>query len=126
MGIQGNMFAKFAAGDDDRLRNEVRKFCGETGLEFWAIREPKRSFVIGSHGIGILDVGQDGQQAYLPLAPELCVVPSPRPENLVVRVLSKKDDWFIKKINTSTAMCSERIAGRSEALIRSLLRDRAA
>lgn len=126
MGIQGNIFAKFAAGDDDRLQNEVRKFCRETGLEFWAIRERKKSFVIGSHGIGILDVGQNRKQAYLPLAPELCVVPSPQPEKVVIRFLSRKDDWFIRKINASTATCSERIAGRSEALVRSLLRKRVA
>ena len=103
-GIQGNMFAKFAAGDDDRLRNEVEKFCDETGLEFWVIRERKRSFVIGSHGIGILDLGQDTQQAYLPLAPELCVMPSPRPEQSIVRVLSRKDDWFIRK-STPAQLC---------------------
>ena len=124
MGIQGNMFAKFAAGDDDRLRNELQKFCRETGLEFWAIHESTRSFVIGSHGIGILDIGQNKKQAYLPLAHDLCVVPSPRPETAAIRMLSRNDDWFIRKINTSTAMYSERIAGRSEALVRSLLRNR--
>ena len=120
-----NMFAGFAAGDDDRIRGEVKKFCSETGLAFAVICIPKRNFVIGSHGIGILNVGNNREQSCLTLAHDVCVLPSPFPDRKTLYRLDERADWLIKKINADAAMRSQQIAGRSEALIRSLMRHRA-
>ena len=76
--VRGNMFAGFAAGDDERLRSELDKFCNETSLTFWVIRASRRSFAIGSHGIGILSVCRNEKQTCLPLSHDVCVMPSNR------------------------------------------------
>lgn len=119
-----NVDARFAAGEDDRMHAEEGKFCSETGLGFLLIDVPKRSFAIGSHGITIHKLGQDGAQSYFPISHDICVMAAPFPDRATLYLLDDRGKWLIKKINNSTATQSQQIASCSEALIYSLMRPR--
>lgn len=116
-----NVFARFAAGDDQRTQHQAQKFCSEIGLGFVIIGLPNRSFVIGSHGIGILEFGEGEHHGYLPLAHDLCVWPTPYPDRTILHVLDQRGDWLIKKMQKDAVTRSQRIAGNCERLIRSLM-----
>ena len=119
--IERNVIACFAAGDDQRTQHELQKFCNEIGLEFVSIGLPNRSFVIGSHGIGIMESGDGEQHGFLPLAHDLCVWPTPFPDRTAFTTLDKRGDWLIKKMQKDAVTRSQRIAGHCERLIRSLV-----
>lgn len=119
-----NVFARFAAGDDQRTRRQLHKFCNEIGLGFVAIRLPNRSFVVGSHGIGILEFGEGEHHGYLPLAHDVCVWPTPFPDRIILHVLDQRGDWLIEKMQHDAVTRCRRIAGHCERLIRSLVESR--
>ena len=121
-----NVDAKYAAGDDPRMQETEKSFCDETGLAFFRIGTPKRSFVIGSHGISILKIANDAEQGCLPISHDVCVMTTPYPDETALYPLDNGNElaWFIKKLNESTATCSRQVAGRSESLIKSLMRFR--
>ncbi len=119
---QRNVNAQFAASDDIRLLREEKKFCGENCLWIGVIEVPKRSFVIGSHGITIFKMNRD-EQSCLPIAHDVVVLAleSPDPDRETLAILGRDQDWFIRKVNSATANQSRWIAGCSEQLIRSLM-----
>ena len=119
-----NVDARFAAGEDSRMHAEEERFCSETGLRFLLIDVPKRSFVIGSHGITIHKLGQDEAQSYFPISHNICVMATPFPDEATLFLLDYCGKQLIKAINRSTATQSQQIAGCSEALIRSFMRPR--
>ena len=83
---------------------------------------PKRSFVIGSHGITVVE--QRGQrESWLPIAYDVAIkfTPYPNKGGSLLR-LDRNDESIIKTINQSTVAGSRFIAGRSKALIESLMR----
>ena len=49
-----NVNAGFAAGVDEHIEGEFKKFARETGLIVAVIRTPDKRFVIGSHGITLI------------------------------------------------------------------------
>ena len=116
-----NVFARFAAGEDKRMEEQIDKLCSETGLAFVFGAMPDQEFVIGSHGIGILEPDQ-GAQGFLPLAHDVCVLLSPYPDRVILHTLKSEDDWLVEKMNNATVTASRQIAGRTEGLVRSLLR----
>lgn len=118
--IEHNVDARFAAGDDDRLFQEEGKFCRETGLWIAGIGIPKRSFVIGSHGITIFKMGED-EHSCLPISHDVVVLASSYPDEETLVTLARGEDWLIKKINAATANQSRWIAGCSKQLIHSLM-----
>ena len=118
--IEHNVDARFAAGDDSRLLQEEEKFCRETGLWIAVIDIPKRSFVIGSHGITIFKMRQD-EHSCLPISHDVVVLASSHPDSESLKTLGRDKDWLIRKINTATTSQSRWIAGCSEQLIHSLV-----
>ena len=121
-----NVDARYAAGNHPRMQETEKKFCDETGLAFFCIGTPKRSFVIGSHGISILQFAQGEEHGCLPISHDICVTPTPHPNETTLHFLGhgNKHDRFIKKFNKSTAVRSQQIAGRSKSLINSLMQFR--
>ena len=113
--------ADFAILKDARARQEARRFSESSELNFLLIAEKANSFVIGSHGIGILCVPSEGQQGFLPLAHDVCVLPTSASGNASLRILNREQDSLIRQFNICTATQSSRIAGRSKALVWSLV-----
>ena len=120
-----NVNAKFAVGDRPNVKRETQKFIDETGICVAIIRIPDRGFIIGSHGITIIDGRYSkklGARSWLPIAPDVAVgvTAYPDKEHLVSLDSTNDGDNLISVLNTATAAMSERIGGASEELVRSL------
>lgn len=120
-----NIDAKFAAGDDPHAEKETQRFSRETGLCVLVIRIPGRSFVIGSHGLTIVDrnlVENVTAISWLPIAPDIAVGVTPFPNREFLSFLDSNNggEQVISAMNTATSAMSEIIVGQSEALVRSL------
>ena len=121
--MKSNHNANFAAGEHHILQKETERFSHETGWGVALIRLPKRSFVIGSHGLTI--IGRDGSigGSWLPIAHDVAVQITAFPDRGFRLDIERKNESIIKSINRATAMQSSIVAGRSEALVRSLMKN---
>ena len=122
--MMGNTKARFASGDHPHLQADVERFSRETGLLIAVIRQPKRSFVIGSHGVAIVQPEYKRDSAYggwLPIAHDVILAPTSHPEKELLLPLNGSNDHIVRRINRASFRQSRFIAGRSEALIRSLM-----
>lgn len=120
--IESNVDAKFAAGEHPRTREEVERFCRETGLFVVVIGMRNRSFVIGSHGLALVQSNDPAKGSWLPIAHDVAVAYTTTPDKEFLCRLDRDNDWIIKRINRASATQSRKIAGRSKALICSLMR----
>ena len=123
--IKSNNDAMFAAGDHPRGWEEVERFCREQGLYAVVIGMPNRSFVIGSHGLAIVQSSyknDPAQGSWLPIAHDVAITPTSIPDKEYFYRLDRNSDLVIKRINRASAAQSQIIAGRSKALICSLMR----
>ena len=120
--IESNVDAEFAAGEHPLTRKEVERFCRETGLFVVVIGMRNRSFVIGSHGLALVQSNDSAKGSWLPIAHDVAVAYTTSPDKELLCRLDRDKDWIIKRINRASATQSRKIAGRSKALIRSLMR----
>ena len=123
--VGANVTARFAAGSHPRERKMEEQFCRETGLGIAVICSPKRGFVIGSHGLAIVQHSQGNarvQGSWLPIAHDVAVGTTSFPDREFLLSLDRSRDGIIKSINGASAAQSQIIAGRSEALVRALRR----
>ena len=119
--LKSNHGAKFAAGDHHILQQDTERFSRETGWGVALICLPKRSFVIGSHGLTIIRRSASIGGSWLPIAHDVAVQVTAFPDRGFRLHLDRKNESIIKSINRETAVHSDIIAGRSEALVRSLM-----
>lgn len=122
---RSNVNARFAAGDHPHEKSEEERFSRETGLCVAIIRMSDREFSIGSHGITIVESGHRSDPAkgsWLPIAHDVAVKATAFPDREILAFLARDNDGdrIITAINRATTEQSQIIAGRSEALIRSL------
>ena len=125
--VISNTNARFAAGGHPLLESDTRRFMRETGLCVAAIQMPGHSFIIGSHGLAIIDDHAEGgvpHGSWLPIAHDVAVGVTAFPDRDILTVLdnSNNDQQFISAINMATVASSRVIAGPSEYLVRSLIR----
>ena len=121
-----NSNARFAAGDHPHLVQESQRFLSMTGLCVAVIRIPDRGFVIGSHGLTMINRSYSkslGAMSWLPIAPDVAVgvTTFPDKEFLVTLDSTNNGDKLISAMNMATVARSKRIAGASEELVRSLM-----
>ena len=124
--VNSNSNARFATGDHPQLEKETKKFSAETGLCVAMNRIRKKGFVIGSHGLAIVRPAHRDDYAggsWLPIANDVAVKVTPFPDREYLVILDRNNDGdrIISMINEASAAKSRMIAGRSEALIHSLL-----
>ena len=119
--IESNANARFAAGDRPNEKNEAERFSREAGWGVARICLPKRNFIIGSHGLTIVERDGSIKGSWLPIAYDIAVTFTASPDRGFILDLDRNKESIIKTINRATAAQSNIIAGRSEALIRSLM-----
>ena len=77
--------------------------------------------MIGSHGLTIMQGGVSLGGNWLPIAHDVAIQITAFPDRGFRLCLDRKNEAIIKAINRETAAQSDMIAGRSEALVRSLM-----
>ena len=123
--VMTNVNAKFAAGDDPHVENETLKFARDTGLSFVIIRIPKKSFVIGSHGLTMVDrklAGNFTAISWLPITHDIAVGITVFPDRELLSFLDSNNggERVISMMNRATASMSKTIVGQSKKLVSSL------
>ena len=121
--IKSNRVGDFAAGEHPLIEQETKRFCRETGWGVAVICMPRRSFVLGSHGLTIVERRAPMFSSWLPIAHDVAIKITAFPNRGFLLRLDRNNESIIKAINRSTAAGSRRIAGRSKALIWSLMRN---
>ena len=124
--VMANVDTKFAAGDSPRERSEVDRFCRETGLCVAVILKPSpmNSFLIGSHGLAIVQSSHPRDSvngSWFPIAHDVAVLATSVPGKDFLLVLNNERTHVIETINAASAAQSQIIAGGSESLVRSLM-----
>ena len=112
--ITQNSRATFASGNHPILASKEEEFLPPLGLHVAVLDPATTEFVIGSHGITITQ----GQNTWLPLAPDVAISFSDRPGNIGI---SMCENEFVEQHNRAALSASERIAGRSKEVIVNLL-----
>ena len=123
--VMASVDAKYAAGDDARARSEVNRFCRETGLCIAVIcnPSPQNSFLIGSHGLAIVQSSHPKDLvngSWFPIAHDVAILATPVPGKVFLRILNNERTHVIETINAASVAQSQIIAGCSEYLVRSL------
>ena len=117
---KSNLVGNFASGAHHLLERETERFCRDTGWLVAVIDMPKRSFVIGSHGLTVVkENGRPG--SWLPIAHDVAIKVTPYPDMGFFLRLDRNKEAIIRAINQSTVAGSRFIAGRSKELIESLM-----
>lgn len=108
--------------------SEVQTVLNNMGIGIAVIRKPNKSFIIGSNPIAKLTppgetrLGQPDVEAWLPIAADVAVCPVPGKDKEIVMTLD--DDRWLRGFNAAILRESTLIAGRSEALVSSLVSPR--
>ena len=119
-----NSSARFASGNHPILQKDAEQYSDTIGICVAVIRNPRRGFVIGSHGLTLVQSCHPNDSvigSWLPIAHDVAIVATDLPDKESLLVLDDKRDRIIRTINAASTAQSQVIAGRSEALIRSLM-----
>ena len=118
---ESNVPGNYAAGIHHLLEKETKWFCRNSGWRAAAIKMPKRSFVIGSLGVTVVE-RRGCRESWLPIAYDVAIMITPYPDKVLFLPLDRSKEPIIRAINQSTVAASRFIGGRSKALIDSLMR----
>ena len=109
--LKHNIKAELAVGSPAELRSQMERLVKETGLLVGVIREPGTELLLGSCAVAIeRDPAAGG---WLPLAPDIAIMLTARPDKDFVYQLGQKEVW---RINQASVERSPIIAGRYKAL----------
>ena len=111
-----NTRAKFASGDHPILVSKERNFLAPLGLLVAVIHPTTAEFVIGSHGVTIVDTIQ-AQSSWLPIAPDVAISLAGNSGQIYINVYPQA---FVVKHNRAALSASARVASRSKATIQGL------
>ena len=115
--LSQNHRANFASGDHPILAGKETEFLAPLGLNIAVIGNPTREFIIGSHGITLVETAQ-GKTAWLPVAHDVAISLSDRPGTIGIGIYT---DEFVEQHNRAALALSAQVAGRSKAVIEELL-----
>ena len=115
--LSQNHRANFASGDHPILVGKETEFLAPLGLNIAVIGNPTREFIIGSHGITLVETAQ-GKTAWLPVAHDVAISLSDRPGTIGIGICT---DEFVEQHNRAALALSAQVAGRSKAVIEELV-----
>ena len=114
-----NADARMAAGMIPSVRRFEDQFFKTRTLAVLAITHPKSGFIVGSHGIAIVQGLPPG--SWLPIASDVAIAYHDDHQSEEIGFLGTKDDKVIRAINDASAYHSTMIAGRSRQLIAGMM-----
>ena len=114
-----NADASMAAGTIRSVRRFEDRFFKTRALAVLAITQPRRSFIVGSHGIAIVQGMPPG--SWLPIASDVAIAYHDDHQREQIGFLGTKDDKVIRAINDASVSHSTMIAGSSRQLIAGMM-----
>ena len=114
-----NTRANFASGDHQILTSKEEDFLAPLGLLVAVIDLTTAEFVIGSHGITIVDTGH-GPSSWLPIAPDVAISLCDKAGHISINVYPQE---FVENHNRAALSASAHVAGHSKRTIQWLLAD---
>ena len=115
-----NVNASFAVGDDPYAKEQKEKFINETGLMIVVNYNPRRSFVIGSHGVTFIHNSGKIILTCILISHDVMIVTTGHPDKELFLPIREDKDPLIKMVNIGTFTQSNIVASRSECLLKSL------
>ena len=117
-----NIKSKFATGNHPLLHYKDEKTMRDSGLHIINMLNQKRSFVISDQAFSIKQYGIP-RPALLPIASDtaVCLIANPGNVTLDIMEPGNHTNERISEINIGSVERSKVFAGRSEALVRSLM-----
>ena len=115
--MEQNQRANFASGDHPILKDKENRFLLEAGLGVGVIIDSGPRLVVGNQGITILKESSV-EMSLLPLAPDVVVCLTPRPQSLTSWTCRAS---FVGQHNKAAYTMSRAIAGNSKQVIEGLL-----
>ena len=111
-----NHRANFASANHPILADKEKEFLAPLGLHV-AVTDPTASeFIIGSHGVTIVGT-PPRQNTWLPIAPDVAVSYSDRPEAIGIGICS---DEFVEQHNLAALAASAQVASRVKGTLQEL------
>lgn len=110
-----NADARMAAGMIPSVRRFEDQFFKTRALAVLAITHPRSGFIVGSHGIAIVQGLPPG--SWLPIASDVAIAYHDDHQDEKIGFLGTKEDEVIRAINDASANNSTMIAGSSRQLI---------
>ena len=110
-----NADASMAAGTIPSIRRFEDRFFRTRALAVLVITQRRRSFIVGSHGIAMVQGIPPG--SWLPIASDVAIAYHDDQQREKIDVLGTKHDKVIRAINNASASHSTMIAGSSRQLI---------
>ena len=121
-----NVNADFAADDRTDLIRKEQQFCANTKLLFGLLELSEHQFVIGSHGITIIEAPTPSRSHstrsetwVLPIAPDTIVIVASLAQQDSLQMLTSSN--LVEHINQSTLHLSKQIAGPSQSVVSALV-----
>ena len=115
--LSQNQRATFASGNHPILADKEAEFLAPLGLSVAVIGDTVSEFIIGSHGITIVET-TEGNTAWLPIAPDVAIALSDKPGVLSMGACTNE---FVEQQNVAAFSGSARVAGRSKEAISELI-----
>ena len=115
--LSQNYRANFASVNHSILAKKETEFLAPLGLSVAVIGATASEFIIGSHGVTIVETTQ-GETAWLPIAPDVAISLSDKPGVVTIGAYTNE---FVEQHNTAAFSASARVAGRSKGAISELI-----
>ena len=115
--LSQNQRATFASANHPILADKETEYLTPRGLRVAVIKDTASEFVIGSHGVTIMET-TFGPDTWLPIAPDVSISLSDMP-GVINKDIST--DKFVERHNRAALTLSAQVAGRSKEAIRELL-----
>ena len=115
--LSQNQRATFASANHPILAEKEAEFLAPLGLSVAVIGDTVSEFIIGSHGITIVET-TEGNAAWLPLAPDVAISLLDKPRVMGIGACPIE---FVERHNIAAFSGSARVAGRSKAAILELI-----
>lgn len=116
-----NADASMAAGTIRSVRRFADRFFKKNrALAVLAITQPGRRFIVGSHGIAIVQGMPPG--SWLPIASDVAIAYHDDDQREKIGFLGARDDEVVRAFNNASANLSTMIAGSSRQLITRMMK----
>ena len=120
--LERNIRADLGSGKPELVKTEIEKFKRTLGLGIYKLEPSAGNFIVGSYGtakISLIDQEIKQEMYFTPVAPDMALFCTAKPERCVIRRRGKEEIKTLHKMNTATWNASQWVAAASRELLES-------